>query len=57
MADTHTRLKNWWAEARRRKVIRVAVVYAVVAWLLVQVATQTFPVFEIPNHSGFRIGP
>ena len=28
---------------------QVAVVYAVVGWLLVQVATQVFPFFEIPN--------
>src|SRR5207248_9535661 len=27
----------------------VAVAYAVVAWLLIQVATQVFPFFEVPN--------
>src|SRR5207249_5753035 len=30
-------------------VYKVAVAYAVVAWLLMQVASQIFPFFEIPN--------
>ena len=33
----------------RRKVYKVAIAYAVVAWLLMQVASQIFPFFEIPN--------
>ncbi|MFL6536779.1 MAG: hypothetical protein ACJ8JD_01205 [Chthoniobacterales bacterium] len=36
-------------ELKRRKVYRVAVAYAVVGWLLVQVATQVFPFLDIPN--------
>jgi TolB-like protein/Tfp pilus assembly protein PilF len=36
-------------ELKRRNVYRVAIAYGVVAWLLIQVATQTFPFFEIPN--------
>ncbi|TAM96664.1 MAG: tetratricopeptide repeat protein [Rhodanobacteraceae bacterium] len=36
-------------ELKRRHVWRVAVAYAVAAWLLVQVATQVFPFFNIPN--------
>src|SRR5436305_10812523 len=40
---------NFFAEVRRRNVYKVAVAYAVVGWLLVQVATQVFPFFEIPN--------
>lgn len=40
---------NFLAELKRRNVYRVAVAYAVVAWLLIQVATQVFPFFEIPN--------
>jgi TolB-like protein/Tfp pilus assembly protein PilF len=40
---------NFFAELKRRKVYRVAIAYAVVAWLLIQVATQVFPFFEIPN--------
>jgi serine/threonine-protein kinase len=40
---------NFFAELKRRNVYKVAVAYAVVAWLLVQIATQVFPFFEIPN--------
>jgi len=40
---------SFFAELKRRNVYKVAVAYAVVAWLLVQVATQVFPFFEIPN--------
>jgi TolB-like protein/Tfp pilus assembly protein PilF len=40
---------NFFAELKRRNVYKVAVAYAVVAWLLIQIATQLFPVFEIPN--------
>jgi TolB-like protein len=41
--------RNFFAELRRRNVYKVAVAYAVVAWLLIQVATQVFPFFDIPN--------
>src|SRR2546429_8445643 len=37
------------AELKRRKVYSVAVAYAVVGWLLIQVVTQVFPPFEVPN--------
>jgi serine/threonine-protein kinase len=40
---------NFFAELKRRNVYKVAVAYAVVGWLLVQVTTQVFPIFEIPN--------
>ena len=40
---------NFFAELKRRNVYKVAVAYAVIAWLLVQIATQVFPFFEIPN--------
>ena len=42
-------LSSFFAELRRRNVYKVAVAYAVVGWLLVQVATQVFPFLEIPN--------
>jgi len=41
--------RNFFAELKRRNVYKVAVAYAVVAWLLTQIATQVFPFFEIPN--------
>ena len=40
---------NFFVELKRRNVYKVAVAYAVVGWLLVQVTTQVFPIFEIPN--------
>lgn len=42
-------LKKFFAELQRRNVYRVAVAYGVVSWLLIQITTQIFPVFEIPN--------
>jgi len=41
--------KEFFGEAKRRNVYKVAVAYAVVGWLLIQVATQVFPFLEIPN--------
>ena len=43
------KIGNFFAELKRRNVYKVAVAYAVVGWLLIQVATQVFPFFEIPN--------
>src|SRR6202166_3782294 len=43
------KIDNFFAELKRRNVYKVAVAYAVVSWLLVQVATQVFPFLEIPN--------
>ena len=42
-------LSNFLAELKRRNVYKVAIAYGVVAWLLIQIATQVFPFFEIPN--------
>src|SRR5438046_5584948 len=41
--------KEFFGEAKRRNVYKVAVAYAVVGWLLIPVATQVFPFLEIPN--------
>jgi TolB-like protein len=41
--------KKFFAELKRRNVYKVGAAYVVVAWLLIQVTTQTFPFFEIPN--------
>ncbi|MEY2545539.1 MAG: hypothetical protein QOG48_656 [Verrucomicrobiota bacterium] len=46
------KIDNFFAELKRRNVYKVAVAYAVVAWLLIQIATQVFPIFEIPNWAG-----
>jgi hypothetical protein len=42
-------LHQFFAELKRRNVYKVAVAYAVVAWLLMQIASQIFPFFEIRN--------
>jgi len=41
--------KTFFTELKRRNVYKVAIAYGVVAWLLMQVASQIFPFFEIPN--------
>src|SRR6516165_5553625 len=41
--------KIFFGELKRRNVYKVAVAYAVVGWLLIQVATQGFPFLEIPT--------
>jgi serine/threonine-protein kinase len=41
--------KNFFAELKRRNVYKVAIAYSVIAWLLMQIATQVFPFLEIPN--------
>ena len=42
-------LRNFFTELKRRNVYKVAVAYAFVRWLVVQVATQVFPFLAIPN--------
>src|SRR5205823_5288437 len=41
--------RSFFSELKRRRVYSVAVAYVVVAWLFIQVATQVFPFFSIPN--------
>ena len=41
--------RSFFSELKRRNVYKVAVAYAVVGWLVIQIATSTFPVLEIPN--------
>ena len=41
--------KNFFGELRRRSIFKVAAAYAVVSWLIIQVATATFPYLEIPR--------
>ena len=54
--------QNFFAELKRRNIYKVAVAYVLAAWLIIQIATQVFPVFEIPNRAvqlvvlGFIIG-
>ena len=41
--------RNLFAELKRRNVYKVAVAYAVVAWLLIQAASIILPTFEAPT--------
>src|SRR2546423_4105947 len=41
--------RSFFTELKRRRVYSVAVAYVVVAWLLIQISTQVFPFFGIPN--------
>ena len=41
--------RNFFAELKRRNVIRVAGLYLVGAWLLIQVASTVFPAFDVPG--------
>jgi TolB-like protein/Tfp pilus assembly protein PilF len=40
---------SFLAELKRRNVYRAAAFYAAAGWLLVQVATQVFPIFDVPT--------
>src|SRR6266404_701819 len=42
------KIANFFAELKRRNVYKVAVAYAVVAWLLIQAASILFPTLEAP---------
>ena len=42
------KIDNFFAELKRRNVYKVAVAYAVVAWLLLQAASIFFPAFDAP---------
>lgn len=41
--------RNFFTELKRRNVYKVAIAYAVVGWLAIQIATTVFPVLQIPT--------
>lgn len=51
----NNRLGNWvssfWQELKRRKVVRVAIGYALVAWVLVEISSVLFPALLLPDWS------
>jgi TolB-like protein len=49
VAQNRVNPKTFFGELKRRNVYKVAIAYGVVAWLLMQIASQIFPFFEIPN--------
>ena len=40
-----------WGELKRRNVVRVAIAYAIVAWLMIEVSATTFPMLKLPEWS------
>ncbi|MDX1455864.1 MAG: adenylyl cyclase, partial [Gammaproteobacteria bacterium] len=43
---------SFFKELKERNVVKVAAIYVVTGWLLVQVATAVFPIFGIPDWAG-----
>ncbi len=41
-------MERFLAELKRRNVLRVAAFYAATGWLLIQIATQVLPLFDVP---------
>ena len=39
--------KNFFGELQRRHVYKVGAAYVVAGWLVVQIVTQVFPIFEV----------
>ena len=48
---------NFFAELKRRNVYKVAVAYAVFAWLVIQVASIVLPTFHAPELLNLPSGP
>ena len=44
-----TEKRSFFSELKRRNVYKIAVAYAIVGWLSIQIVTQVFPFLEIPN--------
>ena len=38
-----------WAELKRRNVVRVAIAYAIVTWLLIEISSTIFPILKLPD--------
>lgn len=49
MSNTTSHLKRFFSEFKRRKVFRVALVYVIGAWILLQVAEVTFEPLNLPD--------
>jgi predicted transporter len=44
-----TSIQNFFAELKRRNVVRAGAAYVVLAWLVIQVADILFETFAVPN--------
>lgn len=50
-AGNGSSLSGFFAELRRRRVIRVAIVYAAVGWIVIEVASTVLPPLNVPDWS------
>jgi hypothetical protein len=41
-----------WGELKRRNVVRVAIAYAIVSWLILQIADVLMPLLSMPEWVG-----
>ncbi len=42
-------IQSFWTELKRRRVVRLAVVYVIAAWIVVEVSATVFPALQIPD--------
>lgn len=49
--NQHSRFMSWLNELKERKVLRVAVAYIVVTWIVIQVGESTFEALNLPDWS------
>lgn len=43
------KLADFWSELQRRRVVRLAIVYLVAAWVIIEVSSTVFPTLSIPD--------
>ncbi len=48
-------MTSFWGELKRRNVVRVAIAYAVVAWLSIEVSATTFPMLNLPDWAAILV--
>jgi adenylate cyclase len=51
MAMSELRAKGFWNQLRKRKVVRVALVYIIVGWVVMQVGEVVFEGLGVPSWS------
>jgi adenylate cyclase len=49
--ETESPWRKFWDELRRRGVIRAAIVYAIVGWVVIEVASVVLPALNVPQWS------
>lgn len=52
MGDPMSGIRSFWRELRRRRVLRVATVYAAAGWAIVEVSATVLPLLQVPDWAG-----